>query len=451
MKAFPKLIVAAACTAVSLQAQTLRISDFRIPDSFFERLSTSMSGRYNASDSEENLPGSSSSSLSHGLDVSPSYRLFLSSEPSAHNLFARLQTNIASGQYSRIESSPSYRLKRNSNSQSWGVYADWQGSSYLDDSPVYWYASFNGDGYYSQQKTHVEQSDTAVVWKYDEREKDRSYNITVGAGWGVGRIRNGLPVFSVLRILDRLREDEALLREPERDEILRLVQIYARLHEYYGRYERSTKHFFGDLFSAMESMGIVQSSGLAAYSVVRTLEVLTEYHYPRLFGWRIQAGLEHRSSQSETFYTTSYQRSRSANDNLNVKCEAGHDLSLETHAYAEVNLKAGLFHRVASFAELSGRGTVTYDLGERIEVQTSITYTRYHDWRVEGSVLDPGYYHSNFQSILNIRFFIEDRVVLNLNSSYGFSSSTQHSAAFPTRTATDNGANASIGIDYRFF
>ena len=449
MKAFPKLIVVAACTAVSLQAQTLRISDFRIPDSFFERLSVNVGGTLSSANSDWGASTSNSSSRrSSNFDFSQQYRLFQSNERSLHNLTLFLDGSLASNKSSELDVYANRLRKGSGASQSWSMYFDWDGSSYVNEELLYWYAAFEGNAHYSDQRDHYEVSDTAGIWSNDERWKNRSYDVRASAGWGIGKVRDGLPVFTILRIIDRLRKDNALLREPERDEILQLVQIYSRLSEYQGKHDRYAKNLFGDLFVSMESMGIVGRNGLAAYSIVHTMDVLSEYHSPRLFGWRIQAGLEHHSSQDESIYTAHSSRRKAGSDYLNLRGEIGHDFSLESHAYADMHLSAGLFTPYLRFMEFEAKGVLTYDLGERIETRATITYVRNHNWEYGGTLFDQFALRTNLSSTFDFRFFVEDRVTLRVGSTYNFSRSSRDSGALSN---SEKRAYASIGLDYRFF
>jgi hypothetical protein len=366
-------------------------------------------------------------------------------------LNAGLRGSFSSQNFSLTETSDDRRGKGTTLSQLWYLDLDWQGSSYVDKDFLYWYVGFEGSGWYEGRKNHEEGSDGSATWETHGRYKYRGYDVRMNAGCGIGKVRDGLPVYTVLRIIDRLREDSALLREPKREEILQLVQIYSRISEYLGKYERYTKYLFGDLFAAMESMGIVDRNGLAVYSIVHTMDVLMEYHTPRLFGWRIQAGLEHHSSQEESFYTSSFQRSKTGVDYLKMSGEIGHDLSLDAHAHAVINVRTGLFTRYLRFLEFEGRGTLTYDLGERIEFRLIIEYMRSHNWVNSGTLLEPFQRQTTFRTSLNTRFFIEDRVSLSVESSYDF---RRNSRRFPAPDATANtekGTNASIRLDYRFF
>jgi len=78
------------------------------------------------------------------------------------------------------------------------------------------------------------------------------------SGIGYGKLRDGSAVFAVLRILDKLTEDSVLIRPLTKEEVLQIVDIFARKVEYSYTQDRFVKYFMEDIFGQLHKMGVLK-------------------------------------------------------------------------------------------------------------------------------------------------------------------------------------------------
>ncbi len=449
MKSILCCIVAGACLHTILPAQPLRISDFRIPTTFFERFTGNFYG--SAGHLNQDQGPFSSTSQSQMFSVIPIYQMLASSEESEHSIYVSLGGSLSSSKYARTEDGAGRQTKRTAKSERSDIRAAWSGSVSSDPGKWYLFGSFDGRGSYSFFSSSQEFHDTVLATSVRESDRTRDYQVRAGIGLGFGKMRDGLPVFAVLRILEKLREDGVLLREPERNEVLALVHVYARTEEYKGKHERHTKFLMGDLFESMEAMGLVERSGLAAYAVLRTVEVLAEQIEPRRFGWRIQVGMEHYSSQYEYIASSVSNRDKRRSDNLMVTGEIGHDLSLEAHTLLRVDTRFGLFARQDRFMELTVRWIFSYEFGERIQGRMEASYLRTNDWTRSGSLFNPETKNTDVNASLLLLFFLEDRINFSARTSYTLDERNRILTSGMRFRELARAMDVSFGLNYRFF
>jgi hypothetical protein len=241
--------------------------------------------------------------------------------------------------------------------------------------------------------------------------------------------------------MDRLRKDSLLDRDPTREEVIALAQMYSRRPMYLSLFDFPEKEFFGDLLSALDSMGLVKPESLYPRAILNVADVRLESIFPRMFGWRIQAGLQHRSFQKVRKVTGHRGFARGSIDYLVLAAEYGHDVSLWTHVIAEFQWKASITPRIKKRQSVEASVFLSHELTDRIESSLGYSY----DWGNDSSIpIDVSGASSHL--IGTFRFYLENRVMLFVSASYG-----QVLGGNVLQNEERTNFGMSFGLNYRFF
>jgi len=422
-------------------AQELRISDFRLPETVFSRLSASLNGSVVGEGGSLNEYDREYDSESDRATVVFNYFFHETSESKTTELRPSLSAAVEFFRESYRDSA--FHRGNQSQQQYLTVDLPWQGSWYLQ--PEAWYGYTSALGTTRIRSSRYENTGVGSSSRI-RTESSYGYDVTAGAGMGYGIVREGTGVYAVLRILDRLREEGLLIRDPGREEILSLAHLYSQRAKYESLFDRPDKYFWGDLFQKLGETGAIDTTGLTAFTVLKVTDVRLESITPRLFGWRVQAGVEHTSYQSA--YNSSGYRStrRGSTDYLMFLSEYGLDLSLSTHVYSRFEARRVATPRVPQLWNLLWVSSFTYELGERIETRVQYSFERSE--RAEAFPFQPPIFSRQISHGLTgvMMFYMENRVIFRMEAGYGLAKSDVFS-----REETRVSAFGQFGLTYRLF
>ena len=443
-------------------AQEISIGDFRIPETRYQRLLGSLSGDWSNIDNNSSVASVGSVSFSNSYprkssNLQTSFDYIFNHFDENNSLEITSQFN-GSGNYrssSNNQDSPTYFYHQSQSETEY--YASLTSSilysNYIVPDQWHWYVSGGGGYSFDQDRYNSNGSDS-----YNDVSNDSSYNksnqwnAALSVGIGFGKLRDGAAIFAVLRILDKLTEDSVLTRALAHDEILQLVDLYARQVEYSYSQDRYVKYFMKDVFTELQKMGVLKDNAATAYSVLRAVEVLSEQIEPRVFGWRTQIGLQRTfdeqcsaSSSSTSPYTAPY--SWSARDFLRLSADYGYPISLNAHVNSSVsfNIPFTDANRKTN-VDFSLKGI--YQVGERIDA--TLSYTFDHSQSLDNNV-DQDYFTRTIQheAALTFRFFIENNVNFNITGSYNHWQQDHYEPAY-TSSIIQKGPSIRFGVNYRF-
>jgi hypothetical protein len=445
---------------ISLQtmtfAQDISISDFRIPETRYQRLTGSLSGGWGKSDNSNNdyLFNSSNSSRYSNIqsDLDYSFANYNENHSLEINLHTMGQANHQSNE-GNSANPPSY----SQSSRSWTDYSldirpEILYSNYLIPNKWFWFTEGSGDYSFTQYTDNYSSTYSDGFYFHDTSfVKSNSWNASLGGGIGYGKLRDGSPVFAVLRILDKLAEDSALTRSLTKDEVLRIVEVFAKKVEYSYMQDRYVKYFMEDIFSQLQKMGVLKENTAMAFSVLRAVEVISERIEPRLFGWRVRIGVQRRYLEEVNvrdrstiyYYTDSYLWN--FHDYVSLELEYGYPLSLNLQVNSNLSIEIPRIdyqRKVGYIFQLSG----IYQVGERIDAIISGSVSRTATPRQnENDFMRNVQYNAN----ITFRFFIENNV--NFDLSCGYSELHQNHYSLPaSMNNMTKSPTVQFGVNYRF-
>jgi hypothetical protein len=335
-----------------------------------------------------------------------------------------------------------------SNSGSLSISPRWTFSTYLEPDRWFLFGRVDGAGtlgFSGGESSENFQPTTATRGEFG------GYDILGKFGLGFGKMRDGRVVFQVLRFLEKLEEDGSFTRSLEREEVLKIVNIFARKVEYSTSHERFVKYFFRDVFVELEAMGVIKEGRATAYSLVRSEEILSESIFTRLFGWRTQVGVQHSSFQrfSKQSNVPDYFR-KGGQDFLSTSIEYGKDLSLNSHLYGRVSSDIPI-NSLSTKPNFDLTASLIYEVGEKIEVAFRVSY--YDENSVSEVIFsDIEFSRSINRSVeANFVFYLEDHVFLDFTAGY-------HNRDFSTilipsysRSSSEEAVFGNVSIRYKVF
>jgi hypothetical protein len=457
---FLTLVIAPAV----LFAQDISIWDFRIPETKYQRLTGSLSGGWNKTDNNSTYYNfgtlqdhSSNSSKSSSAQSALSYNFANYNENNsleiAANVTGQANHNSNDGNYLDVTSYYQSSSQLNSNYNVF-ISPDIRYSNYIVPDTWHWFAE--GSGYYSfnQYTNHSNTIYSDGSHSYDSSfSKNNFWYASVGGGIGYGKLRDGSAVFAVLRILDKLTEDSALVRPLTKDEVLQIVNIYAIKVEYSYTQDRYVKYFMEDIFSQLQKMGVLKENAATAYSVLRAVEVLSEQIEPRLFGWRARIGVQRTYTEEVSAASEMYPQNYTSNylwyfhDYVTLALDYGYPLTLnfQVNSNLFVEIPSIDYQRKIGYTfQLAG----IYQVGERIDATISGSVSRnttLYQSADENEFLRNVQYNAG----VSFRFFIENNVNFNVSCGY----SEWHQDYFSLSTSGNNvykSPAVSFGVTYRF-
>jgi len=444
--------------------QDVSIWDFRIPETNYQSLTGSLSGRWGKTDDYSTYYSSgmlqyhsSNSSKNSNFYSTIFYNFANYNENNSLEIGARV---TGQGYYQSSDGgdsypNPHYQLSQLNTQYNVNISPDILYSNYIVPDTWHWFAKGSGNYSFNQyiNNSYATYSDGSN--SYDSTfMKNNSWSASVSGGIGYGKLRDGSSVFAVLRILDKLSEDSVLVRPLTKDEVLQIVDIFARKAEYSFTQDRYEKYFMELVFGQLQKMGVLKDNAATAYSVLRAVEVLSEQIEPRLFGWRARLGLQ-RSFREEVSgvsgiypwnYTSSYHWY--FRDFISLALEYGYPLTLNLHVNSNLSIEIPFidYQRKIDYTYLLAG---IYQIGERIDATISGSVSRTTDLLFQPTDENVFLRNVQYTAGISFRFFIENNISFNVGcryseyyqDSFSLSSSGNNVTKYPTM---------SFGLNYRF-
>lgn len=276
---------------------------------------------------------------------------------------------------------------------------------------------------YGAYLTRSKSSSSNEYLSYHANERIKSWGlgseIQLGLGWG--KMRNGVFVFKALRIIQKIQDDDVLIRPLTRKEIFSIVNLLAKEREYNTNFERYRKYLYSDLINKLQSMNLFKEGLLPAYSILKVEEVDSENLYPRLFGYRFYFGILNKYSRSkqyeknERFYTDE-KMYESKNENYYdvFGFEFGKDFGLAAHFYSNIELRLPI-NSLQNLFELYASPKFYFELGEKYKIDLTYEFSRRPDYFFWNDNISYLIMYSH-QSLLVFRYFIEDQISLSTST-----------------------------------
>ncbi|OGU43332.1 MAG: hypothetical protein A3H45_13215 [Ignavibacteria bacterium RIFCSPLOWO2_02_FULL_55_14] len=416
------LIVVHACTVVG---QEISIRDFRIPTSVSRRLTAGLSLTSTAQAYRDAFePGAYP--VTHNdvedSELSSSAALLYGFQEFDESQTTMLDVDLRASRDARNRD----RIRDSVNSKYETIYDNVQGiviggkEWYVEPDAWFVRGVFTGDGRYNWYGEENSSSEWAPS-SSSRFTKIRDYHTSVGVGAGMGKIRDGLHVFSAVRIVRQLEDAGVLVRTLEGEEILRISDIMARRTEYSRLFERSDKYVVRDIVDVLSDIGAIRNGSVDAFEAVRLAEIVHEGILPRLTGWKAWLMVFHRSYQarleqgsSSSPGVTNYRRGKS--EYVEARGEFGLPLSLSSHLYARIGGRIQT-HDGGKNYDWEFLGRYSYEDGNFLEIFAELSVRR------NDQLEDPervSWYFSRFtEERLSTggTIFLEDRLFLTVNGS----------------------------------
>jgi hypothetical protein len=427
------------------------VRDFVIPESRYKNLLGTLQGTYgntkngnymmeteeqrgNYTASLKNVFGYNSENSSYIMNTAIDGTLNTNTESSTYKYFVTpgVQKNTQTVENSHVSANGQY-------------------SFYMTPDEVYVYGSAAVAGSYNLNRRQV---DTNGVYEQSIYDKSRTVGGSLGAGVGIGKMREASAVFSVVRIIEKLQEDGYLTRDLTKEEILEIVSIYARKIEYSTGYERPAKYFVDALLQRMEMLGVLREKHASAYETARIEEVFQEFIFPRLVGWTVQAGVTISRNQTESsgsndynYYPYSYEKFEQ--NCITLSAQYGYPFSLSLHWSTQATLAIPVFGGQMKVNQ-DVSSALYYQLGEKVSNELTMAYSRNSQYYVRTSWPDMSVTNNYFSIGNTVRYYVEN----NINFSVGIlytDTMGQSDVSLPTSRTTAGGIAVNFGMNYRIF
>jgi hypothetical protein len=430
--------------------QPVSITDFRIPTSSYQIFLGTLSGSWQKNvDHSGNAIQSSDKSDNTNLTTGLVYVRSELSEDRSLEINTTLNSNLHWFDGSNENPSGLYRSNSSEKSTNLDLTPSARYSTYFVPDKWFWLVEGQGHGSYYYDHNESSQSNFGVDNSQTSYSKNRNYQLSAGVGVGFGKMRDGESIFAALRVLDKLEEDGVLERPLTREEILRLVDHLAKQSEYMFSQDRYAKFLIRDIFDELEKMKILKTPGAYAYEVLRASEVLSESIEPRLFGWRLSAGILHGASESDQDGDQYSSVVKNSQDYLQIDGDYGYPVSLSTELTATmaVTIPDKDYQRRIGLT-LGARAS--YQIGERIDASIGYTLNRLSYPR--GTDDSENFMRELTHRIdLRFNFFIENDVSLSVTGGYSYDNQITYYSASQPWSNVNSSYSASIGLRYRFF
>ncbi|PAU94412.1 hypothetical protein CK503_06320 [Aliifodinibius salipaludis] len=198
---------------------------------------------------------------------------------------------------------------------------------------------------------------------------DRNFRVTPKFGVGIGRVRNVNPVIRAIRLKERAGALNSSLFFSEQD-ILSAADHMTRYQGYQQRYDRPSKHFWGD----MDQQTNVDLSTLDTFDMLYLTDVLNEALGTRLEGWELMGGAEFNYSNDLERTEESMSPIDPVNRDVYISKEIAGFINGRWYHNSSLNQQWGLV----------GDVTLSYPLGDR---NTVVATQRYFSAGIEANWL----------------------------------------------------------------
>ena len=446
-----QIFIASLLFSIVSVAQPISITDFRIPTSQYQRFLGSLGGSWNknSTDYDNSIPSSyqyNNSNFNTGFN----YVLGQFSEDRSLEITASTSALYNSSSNTSDEPAGSYHGENSSSTARISLSSLARYNGYIEPDKWFWTAQLQGNGNYGYNHNDNTQRGVSLDTSWSGFNRDKTYQYSLSAGVGYGKMRDGQSIFAALRVLDKLQEDGALVRPLTRDETLRLADYLARQSEYVYSQDRYNKFLMEDVFKTLDSMQVIKGGAASAFDVMRAYEVL-EYERiePRLFGWRVSASVMRSASQNGSIGNNYSNLYHNAMEYLQLQSDYGYPLSLNTQLAAS---GAVLVPRKDSKRRVgvTFTGSMIYQMTDRIDA--SVTYSLNRTSTSFATDDNEDFSRDLYHRVsAGLRFFIENNVTFNVNAGYQYQKSSMFLPITVGTSTTYSSTTASFGLTYRFF
>lgn len=424
---FTKIALIIFVSISFLSAQDIEITDYRIPQVKFQRLTGQFSGSW-IQQSSDNLYRNyflndrDISRLNNtSLNVGGGYVYNRYDEKDFLFLDVGLigSLNSFNIKYEQYNDSLLSLTKDDGGNKNTNLSFAFESGAYL--VPDKWFYALDLTGSHSYRESDFERENINSINSSKERQyyKSNFLSASITGSIGYGKIRDGSVVFTITRVLNKLEEDGILTRCLTKEEMLTLIEITAKRIEYMVSYDRYMKYFLEDFFKELHKMGVLKNDIPTAYSIMRTVEALMETVEPRKFGWQIKIGIQRSISEeiSQQTFNPYNKYNWYVQDYLKIVCEYAFPISLnlQFHTSLIANIPKNDFKRKINF---NGFSAFTYQLGERI--RTGIIYSAYRSHNLTSNLVSEDKFQRNIEQRLGLvfDFYIENQITFNITGSY---------------------------------
>jgi len=282
-----------------------------------------------------------------------------------------------------------------------GGYDFWGSADhYLGDSPFSLLVSAASARSYSE---NIQDRRLGDIWVENNSFRRRSFH-RFETGFGVGRIRNVVPLLRAQRLSERLMAlDRPGLSSVQIKEI---AQILASEYGYRMVFDRSNRHFWDKVLTPM----LEPNNPLSPFEIFYLADTLNEVMGERRQGLRFNGNFEFQENNGYIYYPSGFSNSagRSRTPNLNRQWYHKRSLTQQIHFSGAWNyswVNAGGFSYQSGWLDVS-LGHL-WSLTDRIRVYTDLDY--------RGESYIPEEQRSQIVTLNStFQYFLEDQVSLNV-------------------------------------
>lgn len=296
------LLAGGLCAALAAEAS--EYDDFRIPDHRWRTRSASMSGQWSGAD--DGVEDAESTVGSGRADGRLGAEWFRDSETRQHRFGASLgveggRSSRDVARFSDFSGAGAISFFRFGNeesasrslNESLAAYGQWR--EYPWSSP--WGAILNATvlGGWNQAWTNwtsetIDRIDGLDRRYLDVQDTERwryEYALVADARFGRGRVRDATGVHSARVLVERLRADRRLVREPSAPAILRLAALFYVEPGFAAPHDLPRRFFWREVERVLREDGAIGDGGLDAFEALHALEPLVAAvgRYRRPIGW----------------------------------------------------------------------------------------------------------------------------------------------------------------------
>ncbi len=433
--------------SMMLSAQDVSITDFRIPESQYKRLSLGLTGNLNGY-SQGGSPSYNvlENVLNAGFNVDHTFRMNSEDRSYIAHFFVGTGFRNSTTRQNTDYSSPQNSENKDKN-EFLSINYNVSHSSYITPDELFWYGASQGNGMQTLNRQQSTSTTNPVSLSFN---KQQNISVTIGAGAGYGKVRDARSVVTILRILEVLTEEGFLTRTLSNTEIIALAESYEQILINSKEHDRPAKYITKIIFDDLNGKGLITTEKIIAYSVMRSSEVFSEQVFSRVFGWTVQTGFEFHQTESKysgnSFYTD-YVITKG--HHWVIEGQYGYPLTVQLH----FNASATVSFPVISDQKRVGAslaGSVTYEIGNRIAASWTSMYGKNssHITNQFGSA----YIRSSdfIQSSLQFDYFLEDNISLNIIGAYNEFLTRSFSNGYNSRFVDDT-YSITFGLNYRIF
>lgn len=294
------------------------------------------------------------------------------------------------------------------------------------------------DGSWQRQVGSSDRLDSYIgpTSRFDELGEYRSVNradeyfARVDLGVARGRVRDATGVFRARLLIDRLRSDGRLEREPSPPAARRLADLFYVSGGFGAAHELPGKFFWQEVEALLREDGVIGAAGFDAYDLLHGLDplVVAAGRFSRQRGWQAGPLVRYLHTHALARWTTRDHSRRSVDDSViferdltgSSRSSSGDDdvsagARVEWHRPLDLRTQVDLVSEAVfgvgspdERIDVSSQFSIGRLIDERWFLRTSATQTRHLDEELGGT-------RDWFTSVdMTVQYFLEDRWSLAL-------------------------------------